>query len=127
MPRRMECLTGNSKVFPNRDAFKQHVLLKRARQAAARHKIRTALPYRNAMDQNFTACRRFPTRDQIEERGLAGTIWSNYGVSLTIRNREIQIGDNFQPTEGLSQIPDFECAHRHFPISVRRVPRMPPR
>src|SRR5260370_35584639 len=79
------------------------------------------------MDQNFAACRRLPTRDQIEERGLAGAIWPNHGVSLTIRNREIQIGDDFQPTEGLSQIPDFECAHRHFPTSVRRVPRMPPR
>src|SRR3981189_1384804 len=127
MSRRMKRLASNAQVLQNGDAFEQHVLLERTRQTASGDKVWPPLQHWNTLNKDFTAGWRLPSRDDVEQRGFAGSVPSNHCMALAGRHLQIQIADDLQSAEGLAQIPDFERAHRRFPISVLMVPRTPPR
>ncbi len=82
MSRRMKRLASNAQVLQNGDAFEQHVLLERTRQTASGNKVRPPLLHRNTLNKDFTAGRRLPSRDDVEQRGFASSVRSDHCMAL---------------------------------------------
>src|SRR5258708_597488 len=123
----MKGLARDAKVLQDGDFIEQRAPLERTRQTSARDKIGPALADRNAVQQNLTARRREPSGDEIEQGGLSGAVGADHRTALAFGHREVQAGNHFQAPIGLSELADFERAHRHLPVKVRNVPATPPR
>jgi hypothetical protein len=75
-------LASNAEVLQNGEGLEQHVLPERARQTAPGDEVRPPLLHWNTLDQDFTAGWRLPSRDDVEQRGFAGSIRSDDGMAL---------------------------------------------
>src|SRR5574341_1925132 len=66
-----------------------------------------------AIEANLTVTRRRDGHNEIEQRGLACTVWAHDAEGLALSNREVQIVDRGERAEMFGEMANFEQCGVH--------------
>ena len=96
---------GESEVLPHRQPREDVRALERARDPAARHRVRAGAAIGRALEEDAPGGGREVARDQVEQRRLAGAVRPDDGPPLARRDRQGHAVDGRQRAEAAGGAP----------------------